>query len=84
MGIFEVAVVFVITWWLFFLPSLSAGAQSQAETGQVVPGSEPGAPTQWKVGRKVLIATLGALGLTALMWVSITFGLLDGLVPASA
>ena len=44
MGMFEAIVVFVISWWLVFLPTLSAGTRSQHEAGAVVPGSERGAP----------------------------------------
>lgn len=81
MGPFEAGVVFVIAWWLFFLPSLSAGSRSQAEAGEIVPGSEPGAPEGWNIRRKLMIATIGALIVTGLVWVVITLGLLDGLIP---
>ena len=81
MGIFEAAVVFVIAWWLFFLPSLSAGGTSQIDTGEIVPGSEPGAPTRWNIRNKLLFATIGALIITVLVWVTITLGLLDALIP---
>lgn len=82
MGIFEAGVVFIIAWWLFFLPSLSAGGRSQVESGEVVPGSEPGAPTHWNIRNKLLFATAGALVITALVWVTISLGLLDPLIPA--
>jgi len=44
MGIFEAFVVFFISWWVVFLPTLSAGTRSQQDAGSVVPGSERGAP----------------------------------------
>lgn len=81
MGIFEAAVVFVIAWWLFFLPSLSAGGRSQAEAGEVVPGSEPGAPERWNIRRKLLLATAGALTITALVWIALALDLFGGLIP---
>ncbi len=81
MGLFESVVVFVIAWWLFFLPSLSAGGQSQAEAGEIVPGSEPGAPKGWNIRNKLLFATASAIVVTLVFWVTISLGLLDGLIP---
>ncbi len=77
MGVFEAVVVFVITWWLVFLPSLSAGNRSQADAGEVVDGSEPGAPHSWKLSTKAAFATAGAAVLTAIVWVVLTFQLVS-------
>ncbi len=84
MGLFELVVVFVIAWWLCFLPSLSAGARSQAEAGEVVPGSEPGAPEHWNLFRKLVFASTGALIITGLGWAAIAFGWLDTLIPTQS
>lgn len=77
MGIFEAVVVFVICWWLVFLPSLSAGSRSQADAGDVVDGSEPGAPHTWNMASKLAIATAGASLLTFILWVIIRFQLVS-------
>lgn len=81
MGLFETVVVFVISWWLCFLPSLSAGNQSQAETDSVVAGSEPGAPTSWSLRKKATLATILAGILTVVFWSVAASGLLDGYLP---
>lgn len=73
MGIFEAAVVFVIGWWIVFLPSLSAGGTSQSEVGDVAPGTEPGAPQVFRLKRKILYATIGAALITSLVWLGVSY-----------
>jgi predicted secreted protein len=81
MGVFEVIVVFVISWWVVFLPSLSAGTRSQHEAGTVSPGSERGAPEKIAWKPKILIATGGAALITLLVWLTLRFGWLAFMVP---
>jgi len=57
-------VAFVILWWLVFFMVLPWGVTSQLEAKDVLPGSEPGAPVNPALGRKVLITTI----LAALLW----------------
>lgn len=73
MGLFEAVVVFVIVWWLIFLPMLSAGGQSQAEAGDVAPGTEPGAPRVWNARNKLVATTISAFVLTGLVWLGMTY-----------
>jgi len=77
MGIFEAIVVYTLAWWLIFLPSLSAGTRSQHDSGSVVPGTEAGSPVRigWRL--KVLIPTVGAGVLTALLALALQMGWLD-------
>jgi predicted secreted protein len=81
MGVFEAIVVFVISWWVVFLPTLSAGTRSQHEVGAVSPGSERGAPEKigWKP--KILVATAGATLITLLVWLALRFGWLAFMIP---
>lgn len=81
MGVFEAIVVFVISWWMVFLPTLSAGTRSQQEAGSVVPGSERGAPERISWTPKVLIATAGAAAITLLIWMTLRFGWLSFMIP---
>ncbi|MDZ4762026.1 MAG: DUF1467 family protein [Alphaproteobacteria bacterium] len=77
MGVFEAIVVFVISWWLVLLPILSAGTRSQEEAGVISPGTERAAPVRPRLVPKLMIATLGATALTALLWVTLYFGWID-------
>ncbi len=68
MGVFEAIVVFVISWWLVFLPMLSAGTRSQLESGDVAPGTEPAAPVKFGLRKKALWTTLIAALMTLAIW----------------
>ena len=58
-------VVFVITWWLSFFCMLPIGVQSQYEQdGNVIEGTEEGAPKEPMLKKKALWATGGAVILT--------------------
>ena len=58
-------VVFIITWWLSFFCVLPIGVQGQfEENGEVIEGSEEGAPKEPMLKKKVIWASGGALALT--------------------
>ncbi len=53
----SVAIYFII-WWVVLFAVLPWGVRSQVEAGDVVPGSDPGAPALPKLWSKVLWTTL--------------------------
>jgi predicted secreted protein len=55
--VLAVALYFVI-WWLVLFAVLPIGVKSQYEAGEVVPGSEGGAPHAPMLLRKAVITTL--------------------------
>jgi predicted secreted protein len=55
----SIAVYFII-WWLILFAVLPWGVKSQAEAGDVVPGSEPGAPGNPMILKKVIWTTIAA------------------------
>jgi predicted secreted protein len=59
-------VVFVIAFWLCLFIALPIGVQSQQESGEVVPGSERGAPVKANLGTKAKWAAIAAAVITAL------------------
>ncbi|MEL6829166.1 MAG: DUF1467 family protein [Pseudomonadota bacterium] len=61
------AVIFVISWWLSFFAVLPIGVRSQLEDGDIVEGTEEGAPTEPMLAKKALWATMGAVILTAIV-----------------
>lgn len=68
-----VAVYFVI-WWIVLFAVLPFGIRSQHETGEVVQGTEPGAPVRPRLLRKFVITSLIAAlvwGIVVVIW---TFG----------
>jgi predicted secreted protein len=80
MGFFEAVVVFVISWWLIFLPILSAGTRSQHEDNSVVPGTERAAPVKTGMPWKLAAASGGAFLITLLVWLALTLGWLESLI----
>lgn len=71
-----IAIYFLI-WWITLFAVLPWGVRSQAEGGEIVPGTDPGAPSIHTLWRKLIWTTLVA---------SIVFGILyvvysRGLIP---
>ncbi len=62
------ALYFVI-WWLTLFAVLPFGVRSQHETGEVVAGSDPGAPTMVRVLRVVVLNSVVSLVVLALFWI---------------
>ena len=81
MGIFEAIVVFICSWWLIFLPMLSAGTRSQHEAAEVIPGTEQAAPILVRWRPKLIIATAGAVAVTFLVWLALHMHWLDFMIP---
>jgi predicted secreted protein len=81
MGVFEAIVVFTGSWWLIFLPTLSAGTRSQHEADAVLPGTERGAPEKVSWLPKLLIPTIGAAVITFLLWLALYLGWLEFMIP---
>jgi len=81
MGFLEIFVVFVISWWIVFLPTLSAGTRSQHEADAVSPGTDRAAPEKIRWRPKLIIATAGAAAITLLLWVALRFGWLNFMNP---
>jgi predicted secreted protein len=52
--------VFILIWWVVLFAVLPWGIRSQHESGaeSVVPGTDPGAPTNFRLGQKLLWTTL--------------------------
>ncbi|HZQ14571.1 MAG TPA: DUF1467 family protein [Pseudolabrys sp.] len=77
MAISTALAIYFIVWWLVLFAVLPWGVRSQEESGDVSPGTDPGAPAVHKVWIKLLWTTVIA---------SIVFGILAavyklGLIP---
>jgi predicted secreted protein len=68
MPIGSIVAVFLVVWWLSFVAVLPIGARSQHEAGDVVAGTEPGAPVAPALIRKMILATGVAIVLTLLLF----------------
>lgn len=68
MQIGSIVAVFFVIWWLSFVAVLPIGNRSQHEAGDVVAGTEPGAPVAPHMVRRLLIATGIAIVMTLLLF----------------
>lgn len=81
-------VVFLIVWWMVFFTVLPLGVRSQQEEGDIVPGSEPGAPNDPRLKWKMALATTITSGLWLVYFIAFEFGfvtldIFPGASPAS-
>ena len=51
---------FFLIWWVSAVRRLAVGRAQPAEGGEMAPGTDPGAPTNFRLGRKLLWTTLVA------------------------
>lgn len=65
--------VFFLIWWVTLFAVLPFGIRSQHEAGPndepIAPGTDPGAPTQFSLGRKLLWTTLVSAVIYAVCYV---------------
>ena len=52
------AAIFLTIWFTVLFAVLPIGIRSQAESGEVVPGTDPGAPTAPRLAIKALLTTV--------------------------
>jgi len=58
--------IFFIVWWTVIFAVLPFGVRSQHEEGNVVEGTEPGAPARPLLLRKVIVTTVIATAIVVL------------------
>jgi predicted secreted protein len=74
LGVIGSIALYFIIWWTLLFAILPFGVRSQAEAGEIVPGSEPGAPSAPALREKAIWTTLIA---------AIVLLLVAGLLPLS-
>ncbi|MGI9480489.1 MAG: DUF1467 family protein [Hyphomicrobiaceae bacterium] len=70
--VFGIAIFFVV-WWIVLFAVLPFGVRTQGEAGETVAGTPPSAPARIRVGRIILINTVVAIVVFALIWTAIEF-----------
>ncbi len=70
-----IAIYFVL-WWLTLFAVLPWGVQSQHESGDISPGSEPGAPALPRIAAKLLWTTIVSAIVFALLYVVYAYRLI--------
>ena len=79
-GFVEGLVVYLITWWIVIFVVLPIRITGQHETGEIVEGSEPGAPVDPRLKEKAILTTV----ITSVLWL-VFFAVMElGLVDLNA
>ncbi|MBV9136803.1 MAG: DUF1467 family protein [Hyphomicrobiales bacterium] len=61
--------IYVVVWWFTIFAILPIGVRSQDEAGEVVPGSDPGAPALPRLALKAIITTAVSAVILAIIYV---------------
>jgi len=69
MPITTAVAIFFLIWWVVLFAVLPWGIRSQHEGGEIVPGTDPGAPAIPNLGRKLLWTTLVSILIFAASYV---------------
>ena len=76
MNLFSAFVVWLIIWWLTLFIILPLGIRGQAEEGDIVEGSEPGAPHTLDIKRKFVQTTV----IASVIWLMTCLLIVSGLI----
>lgn len=76
MSPFSLFVAYLLIWWVTLFMVLPLGVRGQAEMGEIVQGSEPGAPVESNMKRKFKITTIVA----TIIWVIVCAIIWSGVV----
>jgi predicted secreted protein len=60
--------IFFLIWWVVLFAVLPWGIKSQHEGDEIAPGTDPGAPSKARIGRKLLWTTMIAAAIYALCY----------------
>ena len=70
-------VLFAVVWFMVLFVVLPLRMKSQADAGDVVPGTPAGAPADPQIKRKMMITTIAALCVWAVLCVIIISGVIS-------
>jgi len=76
MSPFSLFVTFLLIWWMTLFIILPLGIRGQAEVGQVVEGSEPGAPVESNIKNKFKLTTIVA----TIIWLVVSIIIWSGVI----
>ena len=64
----SIVAIFFVVWWVVLFAVLPWGVRSQHEKGEMLLGTDPGAPANPRLLRKAIITTLVAMIVTFFIW----------------
>jgi len=76
-GIGTAVAIYFLIWWVTLFAVLPWGVRNQEESGDITPGTDPGAPARHRVWMKLLWTTLVA----SVIYGILAFAYERGLIP---
>jgi len=76
MAITSAIVLFAVIWFMVLFVTLPIRLRTQDDEGEVVPGTQAGAPANFKVKRTMLIVT----AITVVLWALIAGVIISGVI----
>ena len=76
MSITTVIAIYFLIWWITLFAVLPWGVRSQHESGEIAPGTDPGAPAVHRVWRALLWTTIVASVIFAVLATAYRMGLI--------
>ncbi len=77
MSIVFLLAVYFIVWWVVLFAVLPFGVRTQAEAGQIVPGTPESAPADFRLGLVLAITTVVAGIVFAVLWAAVRWRIID-------
>lgn len=77
MSILSAIAVYFLIWWTILFAILPLGIRGQHETDEVIPGSDPGAPSQPFLKKKALQTSIAAFAIWLVVFLCVQFKLVD-------
>ena len=74
MAPFSMLVIYLLIWWVTLFAVLPLGVRGQAEDGKIVKGSEPGAPVDSQMKRKIILTTI----ISVVIWAIVCLVIIKG------
>jgi predicted secreted protein len=76
MSIVSAIVLFAVIWFMVLFIVLPIRLETQGDRGEIVPGTQAGAPANLSMKRKALVTT----GISVVLWVLISAVILSGAI----
>jgi predicted secreted protein len=79
MGITSAIILYVVIWFMVMFVTLPIGLRTQGDENDVVPGTHPSSPANFRLGRTMLIVT----AVTTVLFFIIAGVILSGVIKIS-
>ena len=76
MAVATAIAIYFLIWWIMLFAVLPWGVRNQEESGEVTPGTDPGAPATHRVWHKLGWTTVVATTIFGILYIAYTRGLI--------